>query len=297
MQIISVIPYEYKFLVIKDNNKFYWFEHSWYDERGIHEYQDLNELFNEQKDLFIINENYSLLDTAFYICRGGWPLSLVNDRNKALKITSNYCSTLFEFENSKNNLEDFMKMLKKFLVAAVVLIASCAAAFAFDSSNIIEMEKIDNVSRKEFEQLFGDQDAIDEFIDEMITEMRTDEFAVTSMGLIDVDQIDDEDEELLELIADGARILLSAEDVISEVAECCFYKLLSIGKKSDVFETFNCEDSNSNKVLEQLRVKSLTADELVRLTSISYTELSVLLSELEIKGDLVVERGKYSLTR
>lgn len=101
----------------------------------------------------------------------------------------------------------------------------------------------------------------------------------------------------LELIADGARILLSVEDVISEVAECCFYKLLSIGKKSDVFETFNSEDSNSNKVLEQLKVKSLTADELVRLTSISYTELSVLLSELEIKGDLVVERGKYSLTR
>lgn len=62
----------------------------------------LNELFNEQKDLFVINENYSLLDTAFYICRGGWPLSLVNDRNRALKITSNYCSTLFEFENSKN---------------------------------------------------------------------------------------------------------------------------------------------------------------------------------------------------
>lgn len=111
-----------------------------------------------------------------------------------------------------------MKMLKKFLVAAVVLIASCAAAFAFDSSNIIEMEKIDNVSRKEFEQLFGDQDAIDEFIDEMITEMRTDEFAVTSMGLIDVDQIDDEDEELLELIADG---------MIAKKA-----------KKNDVFVTF-----------------------------------------------------------
>ena len=60
-------------------------------------------LFTGQyKSLFIINEEHTLLDTAFYICRGGWPLSLVEDRNKALRITSNYCSTLFDFENSKN---------------------------------------------------------------------------------------------------------------------------------------------------------------------------------------------------
>lgn len=63
----------------------------------------LNGLFKgEFKQLFIVNEGHSLLDTAFYICRGGWPLSLVDDRNKALRITKNYCSTLFDFENSKN---------------------------------------------------------------------------------------------------------------------------------------------------------------------------------------------------
>lgn len=62
----------------------------------------LLELFSGKRDLFIINENYTLLDSAFYICRGGWPLSLVKDKEKALKITKNYCSTLFNFENSKN---------------------------------------------------------------------------------------------------------------------------------------------------------------------------------------------------
>lgn len=63
----------------------------------------LEGLFNKRyKELFILNEQYTLLDTAFYICRGGWPLSLVDDRNKALRITNNYCSTLFDFENSKN---------------------------------------------------------------------------------------------------------------------------------------------------------------------------------------------------
>ena len=62
----------------------------------------LKELFNEKKELFVINDSYTLLDTAFFICRGGWPLSINTDREKALKITKNYCSTLFEFENSKN---------------------------------------------------------------------------------------------------------------------------------------------------------------------------------------------------
>lgn len=63
----------------------------------------LRNLFNDPSHkVFISNENHMLQDTAFYLCRGGWPLSLTNDRNKALKITENYCSTLFEFENNKN---------------------------------------------------------------------------------------------------------------------------------------------------------------------------------------------------
>ena len=49
-----------------------------------------------------VNDGYLLQDTAFYLCRGGWPLSLVEDRGRALRITRNYCSTLFDFENSKN---------------------------------------------------------------------------------------------------------------------------------------------------------------------------------------------------
>jgi len=63
----------------------------------------LNDLFNGNIELFFLNENYRLQDTAFYICRGGWPLSIVSDREKSLRITSNYCSTLFNFENSKNS--------------------------------------------------------------------------------------------------------------------------------------------------------------------------------------------------
>ncbi len=54
------------------------------------------------KAFFYPNDDYFLQDTAFYICRGGWPLALNDDRNKALRITKNYCDTLFQFENSKN---------------------------------------------------------------------------------------------------------------------------------------------------------------------------------------------------
>ena len=62
----------------------------------------LSSLFRGQKKVFYANDGYYLQDTAFYICRGGWPLSLTENREKALRITKNYCKTLFDFENSKN---------------------------------------------------------------------------------------------------------------------------------------------------------------------------------------------------
>lgn len=65
-------------------------------------YVSLASLFSGQKNVFFTNENYYLQDTAFFICRGGWPLSLNDDREKSLKITKNYCDTLFGFENTKN---------------------------------------------------------------------------------------------------------------------------------------------------------------------------------------------------
>lgn len=41
------------FLVFYRNNKVYWFEHSWYDEKGIHEYNTLNELLLDVKEKFL----------------------------------------------------------------------------------------------------------------------------------------------------------------------------------------------------------------------------------------------------
>jgi hypothetical protein len=55
------------FLTFNYNNKIYWFEHSWYDYRGIHEYNNLYDLLNDLKGKFIksreneIDDNYDIL--------------------------------------------------------------------------------------------------------------------------------------------------------------------------------------------------------------------------------------------
>lgn len=44
----------------------------------------------------------TLEDIAFYMARGGWPLSILSDKDVSLDITQNYFSGLFAFENNKN---------------------------------------------------------------------------------------------------------------------------------------------------------------------------------------------------
>lgn len=41
------------FLVFYMNNKVYWFEHSWFDEKGTHEYNNLNDLLNDVEIKFV----------------------------------------------------------------------------------------------------------------------------------------------------------------------------------------------------------------------------------------------------
>lgn len=53
--------------------------------------------------IFDLNEDYRLSKTAFFICRGGWPLSIsADDENEALEITENYYNGLFNLESSDN---------------------------------------------------------------------------------------------------------------------------------------------------------------------------------------------------
>lgn len=57
------------FLVYYMNNKVYWFEHSWFNEKGIHEYNNLNELLNDIEIKFVKsreNEVSKDLDVHIY---------------------------------------------------------------------------------------------------------------------------------------------------------------------------------------------------------------------------------------
>lgn len=63
----------------------------------------LLELFdNEDFSILDLNEEHSLNDTAFYICRGGWPKSINDDKDVSLDVTRNYYEGLFNFKNSEN---------------------------------------------------------------------------------------------------------------------------------------------------------------------------------------------------
>jgi len=63
----------------------------------------LSSLFFNEQEPFIINENnISLENIAHYICRGGWPLSVISDQDVAIEITRNYYQGLFNFEYSNN---------------------------------------------------------------------------------------------------------------------------------------------------------------------------------------------------
>lgn len=63
----------------------------------------LKELFeNPDTEYFDINDDYTLADTAYLLCRGGWPVSVQDDKDLGLEITRNYYDSLFVFENSDN---------------------------------------------------------------------------------------------------------------------------------------------------------------------------------------------------
>lgn len=60
-------------------------------------------LFNDENpEIFDKNEEYGLSDTAFLLCRGGWPLSLQPEKDIALDVTANYYDSLFNLSKSES---------------------------------------------------------------------------------------------------------------------------------------------------------------------------------------------------
>lgn len=63
----------------------------------------LKDLFDGENDIKINgNESFTIDNIAFLMCRGGWPISVLADKEIALEITKNYYNGLFLFEDSDN---------------------------------------------------------------------------------------------------------------------------------------------------------------------------------------------------
>ncbi len=115
----------------------------------------LSALFNNPGEhIFFTNDDYRLQDTAFYLCRGGWPLSLVSNREQALKITENYYSTLFDFENSKNK-----KFRNKKKATFLTILKSYARNISTEARRAVLLNDI-----KDHEDRKLDPDTFDEYI-------------------------------------------------------------------------------------------------------------------------------------
>ena len=63
----------------------------------------LEDLFNGgMKFTWDINQDFTLDDVAFLLCRGGWPISVLASKDIAIEITKNYWNGLFVFEDQEN---------------------------------------------------------------------------------------------------------------------------------------------------------------------------------------------------
>lgn len=72
----------------------------------------LKELFRNDYSLNVLYENQnqiSLSDIAFYICRGGWPIAVKAKKEYAINVTSNYFNGLFTIEDESDEFAEFLK--------------------------------------------------------------------------------------------------------------------------------------------------------------------------------------------
>ncbi len=63
----------------------------------------LEDIFNGGKNFtWDLNQDFTLEDIAYLLCRGGWPISVLAPKDFAIEITKNYWNGLFVFEDCEN---------------------------------------------------------------------------------------------------------------------------------------------------------------------------------------------------
>lgn len=98
----------------------------------------LQNLFNnENQEVFDINNDFTLNDAAYLICRGGWPISVQDDKELGLEITRNYYDSLFVFDNSENE-----KFRNKKPELFKMILRSYARNISTEAPNTVIMEDV-----------------------------------------------------------------------------------------------------------------------------------------------------------
>ena len=98
----------------------------------------LQKLFNnENQDVFDLNNDFTLNDAAYLICRGGWPISVQDDKELGLEITRNYYDSLFVFDNSENE-----KFRNKKTELFKMILRSYARNISTEAPNTVIMEDV-----------------------------------------------------------------------------------------------------------------------------------------------------------
>lgn len=95
----------------------------------------------------------------------------------------------------------------------------------------------------------------------------------------------------LDLIAKGARLVTSPEDILKEFSiSNPQFPIFNKNKKSK----FQTKDKNELKILKLLENESFNFDEIARLTKIDSSKLASILSIMEIKGMIKNSNGGFS---
>lgn len=72
----------------------------------------LSDLFDKEYSFNTVYDNQnpiSLIDIAFYICRGGWPIAVKAKKEYAIDVTDNYYNGLFTIEDESDEFAEFLK--------------------------------------------------------------------------------------------------------------------------------------------------------------------------------------------
>ena len=126
----------------------------------------LSGLFDGIEDFptYYYNDNkYSLLDVAYMICRGGWPISLKAKKEYAIDVTLNYYNGLFVVENESDEFATFLK--NKNIDLLIIILKSFARNISTQSkktkmiADIIESgvrSKLDEDTFNSYEKVLKD---------------------------------------------------------------------------------------------------------------------------------------------